>query len=520
MANNKFVVKNGAETPNIDFVSPNKLNKITVDMLDSDTLSVSGNSGQLFSITDSLTGTIFAVNDISGVPSIEVDDTGEIRLAETFGNVLVGTATDTGEKLQVNGTISATNLKLSGFIDANGSVGTNGQTLRSDGQKAYWSTEVGFTGSKGDKGDTGFTGSQGVVGFTGSKGDNGTSLVIIGSVDNVLIDPPGDPQQLLNSVFQSAVSGNAVVDSLTGNLWVYDGFIWSDVGRIVGPKGDIGYTGSQGETGFAGSTGPTGYVGSQGYTGSRGVFGYTGSQGIIGLTGSIGPIGYTGSQGIIGLTGSIGPIGFTGSQGFFGYTGSQGFAGYTGSHGEIGFTGSRGDIGYTGSRVYVSVTTVPPNIPENGDLWWDSELAKLFIFYDDGTSTQWVETSPNYLINTGPSQYYLNGYLTINGDLNVEGSLYETSDENLKSNIRTIENSLDVIKMVRGVTFDWKRTRKHSMGLIAQEVEKVLPYLVQQEQDGNRSINYTAIIGLLVESVKELCKIVEDHDDRLSKFSK
>lgn len=110
MANTKkFVAKNGLHTQNVDFVSPNEANTITVTMLDSDTLSVSGNSGQLFSITDSLTGTIFAVNDISGVPSIEVDDDGTIRFAETFGNVLIGTSTDDGvNKLQVAGNISVT----------------------------------------------------------------------------------------------------------------------------------------------------------------------------------------------------------------------------------------------------------------------------------------------------------------------------------------------------------------------------------------------------------------------------
>lgn len=110
MANDKnFVVKNGLTTQNISFVdnitTPN--NTITVTMLTNDTLSFSGNTGQLFSVTDSMTGTIFAVNDISGVPSIEVDDDGTIRLAETAGNVLVGTAVDDGiNKLQINGSSS------------------------------------------------------------------------------------------------------------------------------------------------------------------------------------------------------------------------------------------------------------------------------------------------------------------------------------------------------------------------------------------------------------------------------
>lgn len=115
----RFVAKNGLQSQNLVFVSPDRAKKISASMLDSDTISFSGDSGQLFSITDSMTGTIFAVNDISGIPSIEVDDTGTIRLAETFGNVLIGTATDNGNKLQVNGTISANNVTVTNTVSAN-----------------------------------------------------------------------------------------------------------------------------------------------------------------------------------------------------------------------------------------------------------------------------------------------------------------------------------------------------------------------------------------------------------------
>lgn len=67
------------------------------------TLSFEGSAGQLFSITNSLTGTIFSVNDVSGIPSIEVLDTGLVKIAQYSGNVLLGTSTDNGSKLQVNG---------------------------------------------------------------------------------------------------------------------------------------------------------------------------------------------------------------------------------------------------------------------------------------------------------------------------------------------------------------------------------------------------------------------------------
>ncbi len=81
------------------------------------TLSWEGSAGQLFSITNSMTGSIYSVNDVSGIPSIEVFDTGAIRLAQYNGNILIGTATDNGAKLQVNGTTT-----LSGNLTANASI--------------------------------------------------------------------------------------------------------------------------------------------------------------------------------------------------------------------------------------------------------------------------------------------------------------------------------------------------------------------------------------------------------------
>ncbi len=102
---NKFVVKNGLLTQNISFVDAigNESNTINVEMLDSDILSFYGNSGQLFSISDDMTGTIFSVNDISGIPSIEVNADGTISLAETFGNVGIGNSSPS-YKLDVAGT--------------------------------------------------------------------------------------------------------------------------------------------------------------------------------------------------------------------------------------------------------------------------------------------------------------------------------------------------------------------------------------------------------------------------------
>ena len=81
-----------------------------------------------------------------------------------------------------------------------------------------------------------------------------------------------------------------------------------------------------------------------------------------------------------------------------------------------------------------------------------------------------------------------------------------TSDINSKQNIKTIENGLNIINSLRGVSFDWKDTGKPSYGLIAQEVEKHVPALVDTDENGKKSLNYDAVIGFLVEAIKELSK--------------
>ena len=84
---------------------------------DGGTLSFEGSSGQLFSLTNSLTGTIYSVNDVSGIPSIEVLDTGLVKLAQYGGNIVIGSGADNGvDKVQITGSVSASSFKGSGSL--------------------------------------------------------------------------------------------------------------------------------------------------------------------------------------------------------------------------------------------------------------------------------------------------------------------------------------------------------------------------------------------------------------------
>lgn len=84
---------------------------LTIYPTNGGTLSFDGSTGQLFSVTNSMSGTIFSANDVSGIPSIEVLDTGLVKIAQYSGNVILGSGTDTGfAKLQVTGATTVAGL--------------------------------------------------------------------------------------------------------------------------------------------------------------------------------------------------------------------------------------------------------------------------------------------------------------------------------------------------------------------------------------------------------------------------
>ena len=107
----------------------------------------------------------------------------------------------------------------------------------------------------------------------------------------------------------------------------------------------------------------------------------------------------------------------------------------------------------------------------------------------------------------------------IGEDVLADGDVvaYNSSDIRLKDNIQVIQGSLDKIDGIRGVEFDWNekspgwaRERGHDVGVIAQEVQKVLPEVVVERKSGYLGVDYKRLIPLLVESIKELKQEVEN----------
>lgn len=99
------------------------------------------------------------------------------------------------------------------------------------------------------------------------------------------------------------------------------------------------------------------------------------------------------------------------------------------------------------------------------------------------------------------------------------GTLYSTeflssSDSRLKENIATVTQSTNIVKQMNGVSFNWKESGTKSYGVIAQEIEQILPELVQATDDGFKRVKYDAIIAFLIEAIKELSARIDILENR------
>lgn len=147
----------------------------------------------------------------------------------------------------------------------------------------------------------------------------------------------------------------------------------------------------------------------------------------------------------------------------------------------------------------------------------NSETGILFgngISYADGGITYTPATgSPTPRVMNFRTANTTTMTLYSNGNLGIAGSLFQNSDMNLKKNITPLSNSLSLIQQLHGYTYSWKdekRDNAQQIGLLAQELQKVYPELVKENADGNLSVNYIGLIPVLLESIKELKKEIEE----------
>lgn len=108
--------------------------------------------------------------------------------------------------------------------------------------------------------------------------------------------------------------------------------------------------------------------------------------------------------------------------------------------------------------------------------------------------------------------------LDVNGSVRATSFLY-SSDADLKDDVHNIHDGLGIIKQLRGVTFTWKESGVPSVGLIAQEVEGVLPNLVVTDAStGLRSVKYGNLVAPLIEAIKQQQQQIRNLEIRIQKL--
>ena len=453
----------------------------------------------------------------------------------------------------------------SGVQGPDGSTGLTGDTGASGSQGIQGASGAsGATGVRGSTGLTGSTGASGVNGATGSTGPTGTNGIdgATGSTG------PTGGQGVQGASGSTGINGATGSTGPTGGQGVQGA---SGIFGATGSTGPTGGQGIQGASGSTGTNGTNGASGASGATGPSGNNGTNGASGASGATGTVnlytaqfgpqtGATGATGSVQIIGSlqigTGSTGAtgavtasdkiissasIGASGVQGAFAYgtlnysdgnilasfassvnsynqillqNSSNGTAASTNfvvsndqatnstNYGEFGMNSS----GFTQGASLFNTPGIVYLAAQSTDLAIGTYGAKnIYFTTNDNSAAHMTISSTGYVgIGTTPSGSYK---LEVSGTVSAT-DLNTTSDKRVKKNIKKIKNALDIINSIDGVSFKWKETGKQSYGVIAQDLQEVLPELVGGTED-SLSVSYLPLIAFLIEAIKDQQKQID-----------
>jgi hypothetical protein len=106
--------------------------------------------------------------------------------------------------------------------------------------------------------------------------------------------------------------------------------------------------------------------------------------------------------------------------------------------------------------------------------------------------------------------------LDVSGTIRATGDVIAYSDARVKDNVETVKDALQTVTSLRGVTYTRKdnEDKSRKVGVIAQEVLSVLPEVVQKDNNGNYSVAYGNMVGVLIEAIKELTARIEQLENK------
>ena len=141
------------------------------------------------------------------------------------------------------------------------------------------------------------------------------------------------------------------------------------------------------------------------------------------------------------------------------------------------------------------------------------------LSFNDNTKFQTTNTGVSVTGNVAASGNLSGSSVSSSGDILADGDVvaFNSSDMRLKNNLQVIEGALDKIDGIAGYEFDWNdkspswaRQRGHDVGVVAQEVQKIHPEIVEERKNGYLGVDYKRLVPLLIQSIKELKDEVDE----------
>jgi hypothetical protein len=154
----------------------------------------------------------------------------------------------------------------------------------------------------------------------------------------------------------------------------------------------------------------------------------------------------------------------------------------------------------------------PPNLFVSGD----TTLGRNLTVVNSSFFNNMVTINKNLIVN---GKLTIAGVADVAAEIQLAKTLPSPSDERLKENIHTITDPIAKVCALRGVSYDLIKDQKKQIGVIAQEVEQVIPEVVADIPDGYKGVHYGNLVGLLIEAIKEQQKQIDELKEKLEKIN-
>jgi len=174
--------------------------------------------------------------------------------------------------------------------------------------------------------------------------------------------------------------------------------------------------------------------------------------------------------------------------------------------------------GLTGGGTIAASRTIDIGAGTGIDVAADAISVDVSDFMTNGANNRVLTATGTDAMNAESGLTYDGSNLDVTGGVRATGDVvaFYSSDKRLKDNIVRIENPLDKIEKIGGYTYDWNDKQNtyevgsKDFGVIAQEIQEVLPELVTERDNGYLAVKYEKIVPLLIESIKELKQEIDD----------